>query len=117
LPEHERVCLVCTSDDNLENVVNQEVEDEFHYIFSCNRYDAIRTLWLSKLSLPENFSNFEKSEKLKFVLNEPDDVKLTAQFIIDVSLLYFCYLNCAMSCDSKTESGCVKGPWWPGRHV
>ena len=83
LPEHERVCLVCTSDDNLENVVNQEVEDEFHYIFSCNRYDAIRTLWLSKLSLPENFSNFEKSEKLKFVLNEPDNVKLTAQFIID----------------------------------
>ena len=83
LPEHERVCLVCTSNDNSENLVNHEVEDEFHFIFSCNRYDAIRTQWISKLTLPENFYNFEKSEKFKFVLNEPDNVKLTAQFIID----------------------------------
>ena len=26
LPEHERVCLVCTSDDTLENVVNHKVD-------------------------------------------------------------------------------------------
>jgi hypothetical protein len=68
LPEHERVCLACINDVNPINVVNQ-VEDEFHYIFSCNRYDEIRTLWLSKLNLPENFSNFEKSEKLKIVIS------------------------------------------------
>ena len=43
----------------------------------------MNSILFSKLSLPENFSNFEKSEKLKFVLNEPDNVKLTAQFIID----------------------------------
>jgi hypothetical protein len=35
------------------------------------------------LKLPENFLEIEASEKLKIVLNEVENVKLTGQFIID----------------------------------
>ena len=43
----------------------------------------MRASWLSKLKLPENFPEIEASEKLKIVLNEAENVKLTGQFIID----------------------------------
>jgi len=34
LPEHLRICLYCSSN---------EVENEVHFLLSCNRYDTIRT--------------------------------------------------------------------------
>ena len=37
----------------------------------------------NKTELPANFSNFDQSEKLKIVLNDHNNVKLTTQFIID----------------------------------
>ena len=43
----------------------------------------MRANWQSKLKLPENFPEIEASEKLKVVLNEAENVKLTGQFILD----------------------------------
>ena len=59
------------------------VENEFHFLFICNLYDQLRNDWATKLQLPANFSNFDQSEKLKIVLNDHNNVKLTTQFIID----------------------------------
>ena len=59
------------------------IEDEFHLIFQCASYNEIRTIWLSKLQLPENFHLLENSEKLKIVLNKTENVKFTGQFILD----------------------------------
>ena len=39
--------------------------------------------WLSKIKTPENFCDLLTAEKLKVVLNWPENVKLTAQFLID----------------------------------
>ena len=47
------------------------------------KHTEMRTNWLSKLKLPENFPEIEASEKLKIVLNEAENVKLTGQCIID----------------------------------
>ena len=34
--------------------------------------------------MPENFLNFQPIEKLKVVLNSPENVKVTAQFLVDI---------------------------------
>ena len=59
------------------------LEDEFHLIFQCVSYNEMRAIWLNKLKLPENFHLLENSEKLKIVLNKPENVKVTGQFILD----------------------------------
>ena len=58
-------------------------ENEFHVIFQCTSYNNIRMSWLSKTKTPENFCNLANAERLKIVLNCPENVKLTAQFLID----------------------------------
>ena len=40
--------------------------------------------WLSKIKTPENFCNLVIAEKFKVVLNWPENVRLTAKFLIDV---------------------------------
>ena len=52
-------------------------------MFICPKYDELRTNWLNKLVLPDNYGNLSDSEKLSTVLNVPDNVKPTAQFLID----------------------------------
>jgi hypothetical protein len=64
-----RFCPACN--------VNASIEDEFHFIFQCV------AIWLSKLKLPEIFLDLQTPEKLKIVLNKAENVKLTAQFILD----------------------------------
>ena len=59
------------------------IENEFHVIFQCVIYDDLRSIWLRKLKIPENFAEIDASEKLKLVLNAPENIKITAQFIID----------------------------------
>ena len=61
------------------------------------KHTEMRTNWLSKLKLPENFPEIEASEKLKIVLNEAENVKLTGQFIIDA----FNYLSKLVKNDVK----------------
>ena len=60
------------------------IEDEFHVIFYCSMYNNLRIAWLNKIVTPPNFFNLENNEKLKIVLNSPENVKATAQFLIDI---------------------------------
>ena len=39
--------------------------------------------WMQKVTKPENFTNLDEDTKLKVVLNDPSNVKTTAQFIVD----------------------------------
>ena len=75
IEENFRLCQVCLDGVSIEN--------ENHVIFKCTSYNNIRMSWLSKIKTPENFCDLAISEKLKVVLNWPENVKLTSQFLID----------------------------------
>ena len=77
IPEEARICQVC------ENF-NKNVEDEFHFIFECSKYSSLRALWLEKLEIKENFQLLDKDQKLGIILNHPNNVKVTAQYLIDI---------------------------------
>ena len=81
LPENERICLACKVDHNSRPT--PAIENEYHFIFVCNRYNELRNGWIPKLDLPSNFDNLQECEKLQIVLNVQHNVKLTAQFILD----------------------------------
>ena len=76
LPENERICY-CHSG---------EVENELHFLFQCSSYVQLRTSWLNKLMLPDNFEEISSLEKLAIVLNVPENVKETARYLL--SALY-----------------------------
>ena len=82
LPEDQRLCY-CNSG---------EVESEYYVLFVCPMYDNLRQSWLNKLCIPENFHILEQSEKLKIVLNEANNVRHTAQYLVSVMDLR-CLLN------------------------
>ena len=77
LAEEDRICLVC---ENLE----KNVENEFHFLYKCSKYQFERLTWLEKLTTPENFLELPEEEKVGIVLNHPSNVKLTAQYIINI---------------------------------
>ena len=72
IPEEQRLCY-CSSG---------KVESESYLLFECNMYTELRTPWLSSLYLPDNLNELEQCEKLKLVLNNPLNVRLTAKYII-----------------------------------
>ena len=72
LPENERLCY-CNSG---------QIESECHVLFSCCMYNDLRHVWLNKLCIPENFRQLSEQEKLKIVLNKPENVKQTSQYLI-----------------------------------
>ena len=74
LPENERLCY-CH---------NGEPECEYHVLFICVKYSNLRQLWLQKLTKPDNFTNLPRNERFDIVLNQPNNVKYTAQYIIDL---------------------------------
>ena len=78
LEEHLRICLVCDQ----VNHGGQQIENEHHFIFICGSYNILRIEWLNKLTVPENFNNLEQCEQLSIVLNHPENVKPTSQFLI-----------------------------------
>ena len=82
LEENERLCTVCNLNDPLQGL-NPQIENETHFLFICSLYDQIRGDWMSKMQLPVEFNNLTVNEKLKVVLNDHNNVKLTSQFIID----------------------------------
>ena len=57
------------------------IENEYHAIFICSKYNNLRDAWLNKLSIPENFHELGMKEKLSLVLNKPENVRLNAQCI------------------------------------
>ena len=75
LHEEARTCLVCN---------NQEIENEAHFLFNCQTYQAERLAWTQKLTVPDNFLNLPVIEKLDLVLNTHSNVKPTAQYIINI---------------------------------
>ena len=74
LPENERVCYC----------ISGQIESECYVLFSCPIYYDLRHEWLNKLCIPDNFEQLPEGEKLKIVLNKPENVKLTAQYLIKV---------------------------------
>ena len=82
LEVHERLCLVC-KDSCLDSGLNLCVESEYHFLFICSKYTFLRDSWLSKLTKPSNFSDLDEGLKLDIVLNWAENVKFTAQYIID----------------------------------
>ena len=79
---NERFCAGC-KDHYLSNNLEQQIETEYHFIFVCICYVNLRTTWLSKLTKPENFDYLNMGEKLSIVLNLPENIKSTGQFIND----------------------------------
>ena len=45
-------------------------------------YNNLRNTWLSRLCKPANFLDLSENEKLKVVLNHPDNVRPTAQYVL-----------------------------------
>ena len=86
LPESERKCQVCKAQNQLVDVANpsnaaQPIESETHFLFYCGPYKAERDLWYSNMNLPADFDLLPVESKLQVVLNDPHNVKLSAQFI------------------------------------
>ena len=59
-------------------------ETEYYVLFVCKMYNVLRKSWLEKIFIPDNFHNLPKSEKLDLVLNRPENVRQTAQYLISV---------------------------------
>ena len=75
LPEDQRLCYC--NDGNIEN--------EYHVMFVCSKYHQLRQAWLSKISCPDLLSLLTPSDKFKWTLNEPNNVRFTAQYLVAVS--------------------------------
>ena len=63
---------------------NGETESEYHLLFICAKYDHLRQIWFERLSKPEHFNILPNQEKFKITLNDPNNVKYTAQYLIDM---------------------------------
>jgi hypothetical protein len=75
--------LVCKAFNNpSQNPRLDHIETEVHYLFSCSAYRNERDDWLRKMNLPPNFDQMTVEIKLRVVLNDPSNVKPTAQFIV-----------------------------------
>ena len=81
--EGERKCLICKNYATYptNDPVLYHLESEIHYLFICRAYNLERNQWLRKLTLPPDFDQLTIDFKLKIVLNDPNNVKLTSQFI------------------------------------
>ena len=74
VPENQRLCY-CNSG---------EIESEYYVLFKCQKYNNLREAWLSKLTKPDNFLHLPSQDKLKLVLNDPENVRHTAQFVVSL---------------------------------
>ena len=85
-PENQRFCKICSNSNLNENNLNENglIESEYHFLFVCRAYNLERQNFLSKLILPTNFINLPNNVKLSIVLNDPQNVKITSQYIINL---------------------------------
>ena len=89
IPEAARVCKV-TDRCSAQSLV----ETECHFLLACSGYSEIRQQWLSKLTLPDNFAELADISQLNILINNLNNVKPTAQFIVEAfdlrsKLLFF----------------------------
>ena len=61
-----------------------EIESEFNVHFVCQMYENLWESWLTKLSKPDHFPQLTPQEKFKLVLNEPSNVRHTAQYLVNL---------------------------------
>ena len=72
----ERLCPSC--DDG------QSIENEEHFIFYCSKYSDLRQKWIDQLQKSDEFSDLETSEKFRIIFDKPENIKSSAQFIINI---------------------------------
>ena len=72
---HQRLCPCCRD--------GQSIESEEHFIFFCPKYNNLRQAWLNQLNKSENFLNLESAEKFKIIFDQAENVKFTAQYIVN----------------------------------
>ena len=73
---NERLCPSC--DDGLS------IENEEHFVFKCAKYSKIRQIWMDKLQKNEDFLTLDSSEKFKIIFDQSENIKLTAQFLVNI---------------------------------
>ena len=73
LPPEERFCY-CN---------NNEVEDERHFLLTCNKYNQYRQTLFNRIPDFQYFMTLNLAEKFNFLVNDPAMVKQTAKYIID----------------------------------
>ena len=76
LDVHERLCPSCNDGRSIEN--------EEHFIFYCSQYSELREIWIDQLQKNDDFFNLETSEKFKIIFDKPENIKCSAQFIINI---------------------------------
>ena len=59
------------------------IETEAYFLFFCDYYNNLTNSWLADQVKSEKFGNLDKGSKLSIVLNVPENVKKTAQCIIN----------------------------------
>ena len=55
-----------------------------HLIFYYSKYTELRQIWKDQLKTSDEFWNFETSVKFKTIFDTPENIKCTAQFIINI---------------------------------
>ena len=68
----ERTCAQCSTG---------AIEDEAHFVLQCPRHVLLRNQLFACIK-DDDFLNYQDLDKLKFLLNNPDIAKPTAQFIV-----------------------------------
>ena len=74
LAVEERVCKMCSSD---------EVEDESHFLLRCSLFTMEIHGLIETLPQRDLFSTLPDVEKMEILMNDPQTIKSTAQFLID----------------------------------
>jgi len=65
-PANNRLCIYCTS---------QEVEDEYHFLMSCNKYQQLRETLKANIQYEcENFNNLQEEEQFVYMLIAGDTI-------------------------------------------
>ena len=86
----QRVCPVC---EQLDGDGEAPVESELHFLYDCPLYSDLREQWLGKMQSLVPLQTMQEEEKLKCCLNNPCNVKSTAQFIVDAFNLRSKFVN------------------------
>ena len=73
LPLQERTCEYC---------LDGSVEDEHHFLFSCNKWDSIRHPFLDKCTeVCPDFGDLDEVEQFRFVMNDEHIQLHTAEYV------------------------------------
>ncbi len=76
LPVEQSVCEVCDSDN---------VEDEMHFLISCNAFTQERTKWFSHVSqFVGNFNELSFEDKFIVLMSDPNICTFTAKACHDI---------------------------------